>query len=943
MKTQSPFIVLSLIVFYCLRSSAQTNTEIQYLSGTDKDNTVAWQFMCSEGRNSQKWTTIPVPSCWETYDFGNTTYGFRYKEAPEKGFYKYTFKVPSSWKNKQINIVFEGSMTDTEVKINGKLAGEVHQGAFYRFKYNITNLLKIGGDNLLEVTVSKISTNNSVNRAEREADYWVFGGIYRPVYLEALPIEHIDRIAINATADGVFSADLYTSSLKNAVKTTTQILTLADEKVAEFSSAIGNVANTKENRITTKLNNVRTWNPENPFLYKAVISLEDKNGKILHTITEKFGFRTVELRKRDGIYVNGVKIMFKGVNRHSFHPVAGRTTSKAISIEDVTLIKEMNMNAVRMSHYPPDKHFLEVCDSLGLFVLNELAGWQKAYDTIVGRKLVKELVVRDVNHPSVVIWDNGNEGGFNFALDEEYAKYDPQNRPVIHPWAIWGGADNQHYKQFDCCVNTHFNGKEVFFPTEFQHGLYDGGHGAGLDDFWNAMLANPLSAGGFLWVFADEGFVRADQNNTIDLSGNQAPDGIVGPYKEKEASFYTIKEIWSPIHFKEKYLPPTFDGKLTFENRYYYTNAAECSYEWKLVKFALPHQTTQYTVIQSGKGNFPNVNPQEKGTLMLELKEQVKQADALLITAKDNKNNELYTWSWTIKSPQQVSEEIVKTTTTASTELTQSSEKIIVKTTTGLTVEFNRNSGLLESVTQNGKKADLSNGPVMVIGKQAVKQINTHSVENTQFVEIIYHDTSHLKKLTWEIKPNGWIGLAYQYQIDDYEWEKMGADGVPYIGVSFDLPEENVIAMRWLGKGPYRVWKNRLKGVTHNVWTKKANNTRTGCEFDYPEFRGFHAELYWAKIETTQLPIYIVSETENLFLRLLTPANCTDPRGTQVDFPKGDISFLHAISPIGNKFMSAKHMGLSGQNNILGGPGYKLTYQAKVWFFFGEENNTEKK
>ena len=101
---------------------------------------------------------------------------------------------------------------------------------------------------------------------------------------------------------------------------------------------------------------------------------------------------------------------------------------------DVKLMKEMNMNAVRMSHYPPDQHFLDVCDSLGMFVLDELTGWQAKYDTIVGRKLVKELVVRDVNHPSIVIWDNGNEGGFNFALDGDYAKYDPQDRLVIHPW-----------------------------------------------------------------------------------------------------------------------------------------------------------------------------------------------------------------------------------------------------------------------------------------------------------------------------------------------------------------------------------------------------------------------------------------------------------------------------------------------------------------------------
>jgi beta-galactosidase/beta-glucuronidase len=131
---------------------------------------------------------------------------------------------------------------------------------------------------------------------------------------------------------------------------------------------------------------------------------------ILHTINEKIGFRTVEVREHDGIYINGTKIMFKGICRHSFWPESGRTTSKKISIDDVLLMKSMNMNAVRMSHYPPDKHFLDACDSLGLYVLDELGGWQKSYDTDIGKKLVKEMVVRDVNHPCIVLWDNGNEG-----------------------------------------------------------------------------------------------------------------------------------------------------------------------------------------------------------------------------------------------------------------------------------------------------------------------------------------------------------------------------------------------------------------------------------------------------------------------------------------------------------------------------------------------------
>jgi len=131
----------------------------------------------------------------------------------------------------------------------------------------------------------------------------------------------------------------------------------------------------------------------------------------LHETAERIGFRTVEVREQDGIYVNDVRIKYKGVNRHTFHPDHARTSSKSFSIEVVNLLKDMNMNAVRMSHYPPDTYFLDLCDEYGIYVLDEVAGWQKpSYDTPTSKRLIKATVSRDVNHPSILFWDNGNEG-----------------------------------------------------------------------------------------------------------------------------------------------------------------------------------------------------------------------------------------------------------------------------------------------------------------------------------------------------------------------------------------------------------------------------------------------------------------------------------------------------------------------------------------------------
>ena len=229
-----------LFVFSCFLSFATpTQKQTLYLSGADNTYTKTWEFFCTSGRNSGVWSKIEVPSHWEQqgfgeYDYGRDyrTYGKKFKFADEKGMYKYTFQVPADWKNRKVFIVFEGSMTDTEVKINGQLAGPVHQGAFYQFRYDITDKLKFGQPNLLEATVSKMSAEPSVNRAERFADYWVFGGIFRPVYLEAFPQEFISHLSIDAKADGSFAMDVFVQNLKDPRTVSAEIIDSKNKVVA---------------------------------------------------------------------------------------------------------------------------------------------------------------------------------------------------------------------------------------------------------------------------------------------------------------------------------------------------------------------------------------------------------------------------------------------------------------------------------------------------------------------------------------------------------------------------------------------------------------------------------------------------------------------------------------------------------------------------------------
>jgi len=170
-----------------------------------------------------------------------------------------------------------------------------------------------------------------------------------------------------------------------------------------------------------------------------------------------------------------------------------------------------------------------------------------------------------------------------------------------------------------------------------------------------------------------------------------------------------------------------------------------------------------------------------------------------------------------------------------------------------------------------------------------------------------------------------------------YRYENPGRHA--HLGVTFDYPENQVTGLRWLGRGPYRVWKNRRQGPTFDVWQKAWNDTRTGADWVYPEFKGHHAELYWAVLQTKELPITVVTDTEDLFLRVLTPRYGVDPTFTAVAFPEGDLSFLHAIAPIGTKFAGPETLGPEGQLSEAVGdsPTQQMGgYAARLFFFFGD-------
>lgn len=912
--------LLALGICSALNMQAQApHPERIYLSGTGTDYTRTWEFYCSKGQNSGKWKSIEVPSCWELQGFGEYTYGRYYtikgaKPSDETGIYRYRFLTPDCGKNDRIKLFFDGVMTDAEVRVNGNPAGQIHQGAFYRFSYDITSLLKAEGENLLEVKVAKQSANKSVNAAERRADWWLYGGIYRPVWLEVVPDVSMEHFILDARADGSLRASVRMAGNAEGHVLAVSIRGLKDGKPLRTLQGKEQVScplatSGRETEFTCKWSDVKVWNIEAPELYVARLELKDRSGNVIQVREERIGFRTIEFFPQDGIYLNGTRLIVKGINRHSFSVDGGRTTSAAMSRQDALLIKEMNMNAVR-SHYPPDEHFLDMCDSLGLVYIDELSGWHGRYDTETGARLIREMVERDVNHPSVILWSNGNEGGWNTDNDSLFCKYDKfQRRHVIHPWADFDGLDTHHYPAYLTGVARFTNGYKVFMPTEFMHAMYDQGGGAGLRDFWDRWMTNPMFAGGFIWVFCDEAPKRSDRGGVLDSDGSNAPDGVVGPRREKEGSFYAIRSQWSPVQIKPLLITEHFDGSFFVSNEYIYTNLKDCWMTYEVLSCDIPMQGAVSRILARGEVTLPALSPGETGKARFSLPASFAEGDVLKLEAFDRDGHRICDWSFPIRLANPYFQRHlaqVATGLSGNTVSARNNGKEIVLKSEKVSVTFDAATGMILRVLSGNTEIPLTNGPVAVGMKMLYQPASSYVRQDSEEAVFCARYKGGADSIVWRLTSQGLLymdAVLLNRASGGGGFDDAFMDTEVYnLGLTFSYPERICKGMKWLGRGPYRVWKNRIPGTNYGIWHKDYNNTVTGESYDnlvYPEFKGYHANMYWATFESDTAPFTVYSRTDGIFYRVFTPE---EPKGsakrTMPEFPEGDISFLLDIPAI---------------------------------------------
>lgn len=471
--------------------------------------------------DDSQWKDFPVPGLFELNGYGDATYkNIGYAWATQfdpnppyiselnnyTGSYRRTFDLPKDWKGKDVYFHVGSATSNLTLWVNGKYVG-YSEDSKVAAEFNISKYLK-PGKNLIAMQVMRWCDGSYFE----DQDFWRFTGIAREVYLYARPKVHAADIRLDAGLenqyrDGVLN---YQVALKGGKTDVT--LTLCDKdgkKIAEASGVQG----------TIKVPGVKAWTAETPYLYKAFITLKDKQG-VSEVIPQKIGFRNVEIKKAQ-LLVNGKPVLIKGANRHEIDPDGGYVVSVERMIQDIKIMKQLNINAVRTCHYPDDPRWYDLCDEYGIYVTAEanLESHGMGYDEKSLAKFPEYLqthiernegnVKTFINHPSIIVWSLGNECGYgiNFEKTYDWVKAYDQTRPVQYERGGYDSKTDIHcpmyidYEESEKYCKS--DGVKPYIQCEYAHAM--GNSEGGFKEYWDLIRKYPKYQGGYIWDFVDQG------------------------------------------------------------------------------------------------------------------------------------------------------------------------------------------------------------------------------------------------------------------------------------------------------------------------------------------------------------------------------------------------------------------------------------------------------
>ena len=587
------------------------------------------------------WDDIEVPRSWQTQGYGrphytNVVYPFpldppRVPSENPTGLYRRDFELADDWQGRRIVLHFEGVDSAFYVWVNGHEVG-YSQGSRVPAEFDVTDVVR-PGRNTVAVRVMQWSDGSYLE----DQDMWWLSGIFRDVYLIARPPVQLADIRVRTPLDDAYDSaalDLRATLRNTRDQTATELVLSArlldavgaDVLEAPLQQQVSLAAGeTAVAELSAPVSQPHLWSAESPYLYNLVLALTDAAGAALEVQSCKIGFRSVEL-KDGNILVNGVPIMFKGVNRHDHHPDTGKAVSLEAMRQDVLLMKRHNVNAVRTAHYPNDPRFYDLCDYYGLYVIDECdiethgffgnpdvrnpsddPEWEAAY-----LDRLQRMVERDKNHASIILWSLGNEAAFGcnhramaawaHAADPTRLVHYEQDREaeVVDVFSFM-------YRPIDELVQRgrQRNAEKPVILCEYAHAMGNGP--GGLKEYWETFYRYKRLQGGFIWDWIDQGLRQQTERGAERFAyggdfGDEPNDaaflinGLIFPDRQPSPGLVEYKKVIEPVQVEPVDLAA---GKVRLRNRYDFISLARLHLSWQLL--------ADGAVLQSGALPTPHV------------------------------------------------------------------------------------------------------------------------------------------------------------------------------------------------------------------------------------------------------------------------------------------------------------------------------------------------
>lgn len=880
--------------------------------------------------NDTQWDNFKIPANWDVNGYGypvytNTTYDFdKIIEVNPPlvpttfnptGVYRRTITVNDAWLQKDVFLFVGAAKSNLTVWVNGNYVGYGEDGKLPQ-EFKLNSFLK-QGENTIVLKVMKWSDGSYLECQ----DFWRMSGITRDTYLYARNKTHLVDFELVPTLDanyidGVLKVITEVSGISKKDAYTLEVQ-LKDEDAIMTTKTFKIDKTTLKNTLSFDVKNPKKWTAETPNLYQVHFILKDKANNIIEVISRQVGFRTIEI-KNGQLLVNGKAIYIKGVNRQETDPASGQTISRESMEADVKLVKEYNMNAIRMSHYPNDEYFYELCDKYGVYVVDEANleshGIGYGIDKTLGNKpnweiahlqRIKRMVERDKNHPSIIIWSMGNEAGIGHNFYSAYAwlKDRDPSRPVQYErvsTGAWEGPKMFHdYNSDIICpqysspnsmedyIKAIPNPKRPYILSEYAHAM--GNSMGNFKDYWDVFRAHKNFQGGFIWDMIDQSIykTREDGSRIFAYGGDFGPEdvpsdnnflnnGMFDPERKPHPHAFEVKNTIQNIltSWKDK-------DQVTIKvfNEFFFKNLDNVQLNWQLLLDGKP----------SAKGRIDHlaIDPQNEKEykLPISLKDIEYQEAFVNISYVLKADEPLLSKGFEIAEEQLHLKGNWKNNVTLEDitrlKIKKTKNAIIFKSDAA-EIQFDVATGFINNYTFKGEailkdgyqlRPDFWRAPndndmgagfqtKLIAWKKAaespklVKFDYSKTKANKVVVSAVYNLPQVASKflLNYELNSNGEILVNASLEIDS----AVNTPMLPRFGMELILPK-TFEAISYYGKGPFENYIDR------NYSSKVGVYNQTVSEQFYPYIRpqetGNKTDIRWYKLSNKNIELSIQSDT----------------------------------------------------------------------------------